>query len=50
MAVLSERIRKLLDTGNLEESAQSILAKLGKIQRPYLTDLEEKLLFLLEQE
>ncbi len=48
--VLCERIRQLLDTGNLEESARSILAKLGKIKRPYLTSLEEKLLELLEQE
>ena len=48
--VLCERIRKLIDSGELEESASGILAKLGKIQRPYLTDLEEKLLALLEQE
>ncbi len=48
--VLCERIRQLLDTGNLEESAHSILAKLGKIKRPYLTSLEEKLLELLEKE
>ena len=48
--VLWERIRKLLDTGDLEESARSILAKLGKIKRPYLTSLEEKLLALLEKE
>ena len=47
---LCERIRQLLDTGDLEESAYSILAKLGTIQRPYLTTLEEKLLALLEKE
>ena len=50
MEFLCERIRQLLDTEDLEESAFSILAKLGMIQRPYLTTLEEKLLALLEKE
>ena len=48
--LLCERIRKLLDLADLEESAYSILGTLGKIKRPYLTDLEERLLILLEQE
>lgn len=50
MQVLCARMRKLLDHADLEESALSILAKLGKIKRPYLTNLETKLLTLLEKE
>lgn len=48
--LLCERIRNLLDISQLEETAISILAKLGKIKRPGLTVLEEKLLSLLEKE
>lgn len=44
------RIRRLLDIEDLESSAYSILAQLGKVKRSYLTVLEEKLLVLLENE
>lgn len=48
--LLSARIRRLLDTGELENTAYSLLKNLGKITRPYLTNLEENLLLLLEEE
>ncbi|MFL9458901.1 hypothetical protein AB0758_48965 [Tolypothrix bouteillei VB521301_2] len=44
MVVLCDRISKLRDSGNLEEAALSVLKQLGEIKRPYLTQVEEKLL------
>jgi hypothetical protein len=37
-------------SGALEESVQKFLESLGKLNRPYLTPLEEKLLSVLEVE
>ncbi|ACK73771.1 conserved hypothetical protein (plasmid) [Gloeothece citriformis PCC 7424] len=45
---LHGRIEKLLGVDNLEETAKSFLRILGKIQRPYLTPLEEQILGVLE--
>ncbi len=44
---LCDRLSKLYDP-EMEETAKAILASLGKIDRPYLTELEEKLLMFLE--
>ncbi|MEH2290149.1 hypothetical protein [Nostoc sp.] len=44
---ISERISKIYDRA-LEESVQRFLESLGKLNRPYLTTLEEKLLNVLE--
>jgi hypothetical protein len=35
---------------SLEETVKNLLQLLGKLNRPYLTELEEKLLSLLESE
>ena len=45
-----DRITKLRNTGDLEAVAYAHLKHLGELKRPYLTQLEEKLLRLLEQE
>ncbi len=47
---MCDRIRRLRDSGTLEEAAISVLKHLGEVKRPYLTPLEEKLLGVLEQE
>ena len=44
---LSERLSKLYDP-EMEETAKAILSSLGRIDRPYLTELEEGLLKFLE--
>ena len=44
---LSDRISKLYDP-EMEETARAVLASLGKIDRPWLTDIEESLLAVLE--
>ncbi|MEH1899358.1 MAG: hypothetical protein V7K94_29475 [Nostoc sp.] len=49
MQVISDRINRVYSSG-LEESVQKFLESLGKLNRAYLTDLEEKLLSLLELE
>jgi hypothetical protein len=45
---LSERLSKLYDP-EMEETAKAILASLGRIDRPWLTDIEESLLAVLEE-
>ena len=50
MGVLCDRLSKLRNKGNLEEAALNVLEQLGEIKRPYLTQVEEKLLSVLEAE
>ncbi|MCC2695384.1 hypothetical protein [Nodularia sp. LEGE 04288] len=50
MQSLSTRINKLRQSGNLEKAADAVLKHLGEVNRPYLTDLEEKILSLIELE
>jgi len=49
MRVICDRISRVYSSG-LEESVQRFLESLGKLNRGYLTDLEEKLLNVLEFE
>jgi len=44
-----ERIKRVYSS-ELEESVQKFLELLGQLNRAYLTDLEEKLLSVLESE
>jgi hypothetical protein len=50
MQDICDRIRRLRETENLEKAARAVLKYLGELKRPYLTDVEEKLLSLIEQE
>ncbi|MBE9053405.1 hypothetical protein IQ243_23870 [Nostocales cyanobacterium LEGE 11386] len=50
MQSLSTRINKLRQSDNLEKAADAVLKHLGSVNRPYLTDLEEKMLSLIELE
>ena len=50
MQELGDRIKRLRERDSLEESAYSFLGFLGKLKRPELTPLEEKLLSVLESE
>ena len=45
---LGDRLSKIYDP-EMEETAKAILASLGKIERPWLTELEERLLTVLEE-
>ena len=49
MQVICDRINQVYSSG-LEESVQKFLEMLGKLNRAYLTELEEKVLSLLESE
>jgi hypothetical protein len=49
MQVICDRINRVCSSG-LEESVQRFLESLGKLNRAYLTELEEKLLTVLESE
>ncbi|MBD2247586.1 hypothetical protein H6G26_29635 [Nostoc sp. FACHB-888] len=49
MQVICDRISRVYSSG-LEESVQKFLESLEKVNRAYLTVLEEKLLSLLEAE
>ncbi|MEH2078176.1 MAG: hypothetical protein V7K57_27905 [Nostoc sp.] len=49
MQVIYDRISRVYSSA-LEESVQRFLESLGKLNRPYLTGLEEKLLNVLESE
>ncbi|QHG20901.1 hypothetical protein GJB62_33465 (plasmid) [Nostoc sp. ATCC 53789] len=49
MQVICDRLG-LVYSSALEESVQSFLESLGKLKRAYLTDLEEKVLSVLESE
>lgn len=50
MQDLCERIKRLREKDELEESVYAFLGYLGKLKRPELTPLEEKLLAVLEAE
>ena len=45
---LSDRLSKLYDP-EMEDTAKAVLASLGRIDRPWLTEFEEKLLTFLEE-
>ncbi len=49
MQFLSDRISRVY-SDSLEETVKSLLQSLGKLNRPYLTAVEEKLLSVLESE
>ncbi|MCF2151917.1 hypothetical protein IQ276_037040 [Desmonostoc muscorum LEGE 12446] len=49
MQVICDRLGRVYSSG-LEESVQKFLEMLGKLNRPYLTTVEEKLLSLIERE
>jgi hypothetical protein len=49
MQFLSDRITRVY-SDSLEETVKSLLQSLGKLNRPYLTAVEEKLLSVLESE
>ncbi|MBD2511484.1 hypothetical protein IQ274_27710 [Nostoc sp. LEGE 12447] len=49
MQLISDRISRVY-SDSLEETVKSLLQSLGKVNRPYLTAVEEKLLTLLELE
>lgn len=50
MRLVCDRVSRLRENENLEEAARAVLKYLGELKRPYLTDVEEKLLGLLESE
>ncbi len=50
MREISARLTRLHETGNLDAAAYWILNGLGKLPKPYLTPIEEKLLGVLESE
>ncbi|MBD2520120.1 hypothetical protein H6G93_35295 [Nostoc sp. FACHB-973] len=49
MQVICDRLAGVYSS-SLEESVQKFLESLGRLKRAYLTDLEEKVLSLLELE
>ena len=49
MQSLSDHITRV-DSDSLEETVKSLLQSLGKVNRAYLTAVEEKLLGLIERE
>jgi hypothetical protein len=49
MQVICDRISRVY-SDSLEETVKSLLQSLGKLNRPYLTAVEEKLLSLIERE
>ncbi|HYX13038.1 MAG TPA: hypothetical protein VE944_01450 [Nostoc sp.] len=49
MQLISDRLVRIYSY-SLEETAKNLLQSLGKLNRPYLTGLEEKLLTLVESE
>ncbi|WP_375511037.1 hypothetical protein [uncultured Nostoc sp.] len=46
---VADRISRVYSSG-LEESVQRFLESLGKLNRAYLTDLEDKVLSVIEKE
>lgn len=50
MQVICDRIHRLWEKENLEEAARAMLKYLGELKRPYLTEVEEKLLSVIERE
>lgn len=49
MQLVCDRITKVY-SDSLEDTAKNLLQLLGKLTRPYLTAVEEKLLSVLESE
>ncbi|MBD0390455.1 MAG: hypothetical protein ICV54_29155, partial [Nostoc sp. C3-bin3] len=49
MRQICDRITRVY-SDSLEETVKSLLQSLGKLNRPYLTAVEEKLLGLIERE
>ena len=49
-AVISDRISRLRENEKLEEAARAVLKHLGELKGPYLTEVEEKLLSVIEKE
>lgn len=49
MQVICDRISRVY-SDSLEETVKSLLQSLGKLNRPWLTGVEEKLLGLIEKE
>ncbi|WP_258169542.1 hypothetical protein [Nostoc sp. 'Peltigera membranacea cyanobiont' N6] len=49
MQLISDHISRVY-SDSLEETVKSLLQSLGKLNRPYLTAVEEKLLSVLESE
>ncbi|WP_256875413.1 hypothetical protein [Nostoc sp. C052] len=49
MRVICDRISRVY-SDSLEETVKSLLQSLGKVNRPYLTAVEEKLLSVVELE
>ncbi|MBD2492376.1 hypothetical protein H6G77_33410 [Aulosira sp. FACHB-615] len=50
MQEICDRITRLQESENLEEAGRAMLKYLGELKRSYLTDVEEKLLSVIEQE
>lgn len=50
MQLISDRITRLRQNENLEEAGRAVLKYLGELKRPYLTQVEQKLLSLIELE
>lgn len=50
MQSLSDHMSRVQNRENLEKAAHAMLKYLGKLKRPYLTAVEEKLLGLIEKE
>jgi hypothetical protein len=49
MKIISDRLRNI-QQNNLEKSVIKFLEELGKINRPFLTTIEDKILRLIETE
>ncbi|MBW4457704.1 MAG: hypothetical protein KME55_36520 [Nostoc indistinguendum CM1-VF10] len=50
MQLISDRLTRLRQNENLEEAGRAVLKYLGELKRPYLTQVEQKLLSLIELE
>ncbi|AUB41649.1 Site-specific DNA-cytosine methylase [Nostoc flagelliforme CCNUN1] len=50
MQLISDRITRLRQNENLEEAGRAVLKYLGELKRPYLIQVEQKLLSLIELE
>lgn len=48
--MICDRISRLRESKNLEEAPSAMLKYLGELKRPYLKEVEEKLLGLIERE
>jgi hypothetical protein len=46
---LCDRLSRLREREDLEDTAVAFLGILGKLQRPYLSELEEEMLTMLEK-